>query len=67
MTEPNINRELPPHEARVDKLITLVQQLTQVIMQLEQTTIKHEKAIGVLLKEVKDLRDKQNKPTIYKP
>lgn len=28
---------------------------------------KHEKAIGLLLREVKDLKDAKNKPLIHKP
>jgi hypothetical protein len=59
-------------EEREQKFMRIIDEITRVmemqvntIQRLETSIEKHEKAIGLLLKEVKDLRDR--KPTIYKP
>jgi hypothetical protein len=44
-----------------------INHLEQKLVALENVFQKHDKAIGLVLKEVKELKDAKNKVTIYKP
>lgn len=65
----------------IEKMSNAIERLTDIVVKttdhLEQVTKatnslslaceKHEKAIGVLLREVKELKEAKNKPLIHKP